>query len=227
MMAESASRSPMSSAPVPPENTNHDGQQATPPDAPKAVGATQPDAPLAGEVTPRVAQPSCGNCHVLTLSVLSLCLIGLGVTLFYAWSGYREKYAQATEGWRVGGTRMVELTLIKQDKQNLACASDLVREGLHCAYRANLSPFGSGTPDDPHVMVNYNTIKNELFLGAGLWSNPVMQQALPNDRFTVVCNYHVVGVIKSVSLRWSPTGAFGPVGQSVTLGTLTECVIPQ
>jgi len=43
----------------------------------------------------------------------------------------------------------------------------------------------------------------------------------------VVCNYQVRGVLKDVSLRWSLTGNFGPVDQSVAVGRLSDCVIPQ
>jgi hypothetical protein len=54
-----------------------------------------------------------------------------------------------------------------------------------------------------------------------------LRRELPAERFTVVCNYHVVGVLKAVSLRWSPTGNFSPVDQSVAVGNLTDCTIPQ
>jgi hypothetical protein len=37
----------------------------------------------------------------------------------------------------------------------------------------------------------------------------------------------VVGVLKAVALRWSPTGSFNAVDQSVAVGTVSDCVIPQ
>jgi hypothetical protein len=163
----------------------------------------------------------------MTLSVFSFFLIGLGVYLIFAFSSYREEYAQATDTWRLGGTRMVELTLVKEDLQNLSCASDQIRDGLHCGYHGDLSADGLASAKSPQVLQPYNTARNELLLGAGLWSSPAMKDGLPADRFTVICNYHVVGVMKAVSLRWSPTGTFSPVTQSVTVGTLTECVLPR
>jgi hypothetical protein len=42
-----------------------------------------------------------------------------------------------------------------------------------------------------------------------------------------VCNYRMVGSLKSASLRWQPTGQFGPAKDAVPVGLLTECVIPQ
>jgi hypothetical protein len=77
------------------------------------------------------------------------------------------------------------------------------------------------------VLQPFNTVKNELFLAAGLWQAPILHEPLPAERFTVVCNYRVLGVLRAVSLRWSLTGNFGPVDQSVAVGTLSDCTIPQ
>ena len=49
--------------------------------------------------------------NALLLSFVFVLIIGLGVWVFSAGKRYREEYAQATEGWRVGNSRMVELTL--------------------------------------------------------------------------------------------------------------------
>jgi len=43
----------------------------------------------------------------------------------------------------------------------------------------------------------------------------------------VACNYKVLGVLKSVGLRWAVNGSFDPVKQSVTVGALTDCVLPK
>jgi hypothetical protein len=164
---------------------------------------------------------------MLTYTLLGFLLIGVAVWLIFAWSGYKEKYAQQNEGWRLGATKMLEITLIRDDKKNLACSSDREFEGVHCGFHANGSPFGPGPEADPLTLQPYNTVKNELFLAAGLWHAPILKGELPKDRFTVACNYHILGVVKAVSLRWSPTASFNPVDQSVTVGKLTDCVIPQ
>ena len=165
--------------------------------------------------------------HVLTSTVVALLSIGVGLGLVFAWSGYGDRYAQLTDGWRLGGTRLIEITLVAQDKDNLACASDLVMDGLHCAYRADRRPFDPGGADEAHTLRPYNTTASELFLGGGLWGLPALARQLPRDRFTVACNYTVLGVAKSVSLRWSPTGPFDPLKPTVTVGRLSDCVIPQ
>jgi hypothetical protein len=176
----------------------------------------QPDAP-----------PCAERCNALILSLLSLCLIGFGVWLVYAGRRYRQEYAQVTEGWHVGGTRMVELTLVGDDKRDLACASDQVVAGLSCGYRGDLREAGPLSPGDPTILQPYNTITNELFLAAGLWNSADLKDPLPQGRFTVVCNYHVMGVIKSGSTRFGPEGSFSPIRKTVTVGTLTDCVVPR
>jgi hypothetical protein len=165
--------------------------------------------------------------NVLLYTTFAFLCMGVVLWLLFAWSGYKEKYSQLTEGWHLGGTKMVEITLIRDDKKNLACASDQNFGDTHCGYRANGQPFGANAEVDAHTLQPYNTIKNELFLGAGLWASSALPATLPAERFTVVCNYRVVGVAKSVALRWSPTGTFSPVDQSAAIGTLTDCVIPQ
>ncbi|MBN2573360.1 MAG: hypothetical protein JXP73_02230 [Deltaproteobacteria bacterium] len=165
--------------------------------------------------------------NVLLYTVFGLLCIGIALWLVLAWSGYKDKYSQQTEGWRLGSTKMLEITLIREDKKNLACASDKTFGDIHCGYYRNGSPFGAKPEDDPHILQPFNTVKNELFLAAGLWHAPVLRGTLPAERFTVVCNYHIVGVLKAVALRWSPTGNFGPVDQSVAVGTLSDCTIPQ
>lgn len=165
--------------------------------------------------------------NVLLYTVFSLLCIGIALWLVLAWSGYKEKYTQQTEGWRLGSTQMVEITLIREDKKNLACASDRSFGDVHCGYRRDGTPKGPLPENDPHVLQPFNTVKNELFLAAGLWQASVLQGELPKDRFSVVCNYSILGVLKAVALRWSPTGSFNPVDKSVAVGTLSNCAIPQ
>jgi hypothetical protein len=194
------------------------------------AGAEPPQAPAPAAVAPAAAPSRPDDIpppHILLYTVFGFLCIAIAVWLIFAWTGYKERYSQQVEGWRLGSTKMIEITLVREDKKNLACASDREFEGIHCGYNARSEAKGPGPEDDPHVLQPFNTVKNELFLAAGLWQAPALKEPLPKDRFTVTCNYHVVGVLKAVSLRWSPTGNFGPVDQSVTVGTLSDCVIPQ
>jgi hypothetical protein len=167
------------------------------------------------------------RCNGLLLSFLSFCLIAFGVWVVSAGKRYREEYAQGqgTEGWSVGSTQSVELTLVRDDRRNLACASDQVTAGLHCAYRRDLHQAGSAAPDNPQILQPYNTVGNELLLGAGLWTASDLKKPLPAARFTVVCNYHIEGVVKSASVRFDPAAPFSPAGKAVTVGALSDCAL--
>ncbi len=213
------------------ENTTADQPGETAPGAPSsaapegaspsAAPAQAPEAPIA----PAPAPPP--PPHLAVYTTFGFLCIGVALWLVFSWIGYKDRYSQQTEGWHLGGTKMIEITLIREDKKNLACASDQSFEGVHCGYNANSQPWGPGPEEDGNALQPFNTVKNELFLGAGLWLAPILQHELPSSRFTVVCNFHVKGVLKNVSLRWSPTGNFSPVDQSVAVGSLTDCVIPQ
>jgi hypothetical protein len=165
--------------------------------------------------------------NALVRGSVALVFIGAALWIVYAWTAYGDRYAQAAAGWQIGGTHLVEVTLLAEDRQRLACASAVTVEGLHCGYRSPKQQFDPSPVDDPHQLRPYNTVKNELFLAAGLWDSPKMPTSLPNRRFTVVCNFHVVGVLKSVSLRWELKGRFVPVQAPLAVGRLTHCEIPR
>ncbi|MFZ5445842.1 MAG: hypothetical protein ACOZQL_37970 [Myxococcota bacterium] len=163
--------------------------------------------------------------NVMVKSFLWLVAISFGVWVFTAGKSYRETWRESVEGFRLGGTRMVEVTLVASDKQGLACASDKVVDELHCGYRANSTEAGPVSTDDPKLLQPFYTVGGELILGAGLWLSPGIKE-LPSGRFTVVCNFHVVGVTRAVAIRFAPGANFGNAGKLVPVGTLSECVFP-
>lgn len=165
--------------------------------------------------------------NVLCYTLLSLFMVSFSVWLIYTWTNYGNRYAPHAEGWYKGGVRMVEITLVRDDVRNLSCASDIVVEDLHCAFRANLQPFAGEPFDDRVTLRPYNTVDSVPFLGAGLWSSLALTGELPKERFTVVCNYHMLGVVRSVSLRWAENGLFGAVKDALPVGRLMDCVIPR
>ena len=128
---------------------------------------------------------------VLRMTLFSLFTIGVVVGLLFAWTGYSHKYAQVTEGWHLGQSKLIEVTVVKEDKGRLACASDISMEGIHCGYHLDGKPFESHSQDDSQVVSPFNTVKNELFLGAGLWTSLAVHGPVPNERFTAACNYKI------------------------------------
>jgi len=180
-----------------------------------------------GESSKARAEPARGRCNEILVSFLAFVLIGFGVWLFLGGKRYRAEYAGSTQGWRVGTTRAVELTLIREDKRNLACASKHVVAGLRCAFDEEQKPVGSLSADRPEVLQPYATTSGDLLLGAGLWTAEDMKHDLPPKRFSVVCDYDIKGVLKSARIRFDHDAAFNPAGRTVTVGTLKNCLVPR
>lgn len=158
-------------------------------------------------------------------TLLVLLLIGFFTWLALSVTGYAARHSQLNEEWSVGSTRLVEVTVVAEDRRRLSCASALEAGTLHCGYLANgrlREPV-----DEANTLQPLNTVKNELLLGAGLWSDPALPVPPMGVRFSVVCNYHVEGVLKSVALRWGDQGPFEPLKQTATVGHFTNCVIPR
>jgi hypothetical protein len=153
--------------------------------------------------------------------------IGLGVWLLLAGTAYRRQYSATGAAWHRGAHNFIEITLIREDRDNLACAANAVIGGVHCGFGADRHPhrLNAGI-DDSQVLRPYSTVNGELFLGAGLWSSPALPGELPAKRFTVVCDYEILGALRTVALRWSPAGDFAPVERSVPAGILRDCTIP-
>jgi hypothetical protein len=159
-------------------------------------------------------------------ALLALFVIGFGVWLVFSWLKYDKTAGQTEAGLRKGSRQMVELTLVREDRERLDCASDLTPGGLACGFSAD------GNPRKPPVLAEktlhpYCNVKNEILLAAGLWQSPALQGELPTKRFTVVCNYDVVAVVKNVSLRWIVTDKFAPAAQALAVGAVSDCEIPQ
>jgi hypothetical protein len=171
------------------------------------------------------ASPRPGRCNVLLLSFLSLGLIAFGLWVVSAGKQYREEYAQDMEGWRVGSSREVEITLVKEDDRNLACASDQVFGGLRCGYRLNLQAAAAVSPADPQLLQPYNTVESQLLLGAGLWTSSDMKQPLPAGRFTVLCSYNINGMVRAAAIRFAPTAPFDRIGKTIPVGALSDCTL--
>ena len=158
--------------------------------------------------------------------LLSLIAIGFGVWVVFSWMKYDKTSGQTEQGLHKGSKQMVELTLVKEDRDRLDCASNATFEGVSCGFDAASQPR-IPRPADDKILHPYCNIKNDVLLAAGLWQSPRLQGPLPKERFTVMCNYDVVGVLKSVSLRWSPTDKFDAAKQTLPVGILSDCVIPQ
>lgn len=176
--------------------------------------------------------PSSSSAHLgraaplLSWALCSLLAIVFSLWLAFSWSGYAREYAQTGGPWRTGSTQPIEITLIRDDARNLACASNVNVDGLHCAFDQEGKHPYSGNADPKQILRPYCSTKGEILVAAGLWNSPSLPSTLPASRFTVVCNFRVTSVLKSAQVRWSETGKFEGLKQSVPMGILSDCSIP-
>jgi len=123
---------------------------------------------------------------------------------------------------KVGSKGTVKLTLITADYNKLACASESVFEGYHCAYKTETETFPRepGAPLDDNkakIIHPYRTwLDNTLVMVAGLWAQPALALRLHREppmgveedklaRFIVECEVTFIGVLANGSkLRWNP-----------------------
>jgi len=102
-----------------PEEVAGDAQVAAA-DTPSAPA--QPDAvapPVQEVAAPEVEKPVDPPKNLLLYTLSGFLSIGVALWLILAWAGYKEKYSQQTEGWHLGSTKMLEITLIRDDKKTL------------------------------------------------------------------------------------------------------------
>ena len=210
-------------------------QEPTPIDETVDPSRTAAAAPSTGAATPvNAAGSSPGELDQLLRLTLALFAIGLAVWILLAGNAYRRQYSGTGTAWHRGADNFIEITLVRGDRANLACAAEATMQGLHCGFGADQQPWRSprstsdrGQDDDePHTLRPYNTVNGELFLGAGLWDSLAPRGPLPAGRFTVTCDFEIVGALRSVALRWSIGGHFDPPAKTLAVGTLHDCAIP-
>jgi hypothetical protein len=164
---------------------------------------------------------------VLLRVTLALFVIGFATWLVLSWTTYRRQYSATGVAWHRGARNFIEITVVPEDRENLACAADAVLDGLHCGFGADHRPHRLNSGDGrSQVLSPYNTVSGELFLAAGLWDSPALAAGLPKRRFTVMCDLDIVGGLRTVALRWTTTATFEPIDRSLAVGTLRDCILP-
>jgi hypothetical protein len=141
--------------------------------------------------------------------------------------------------WRIGETADVRITLITADFNLLACASDQLINGKHCAYKTETETW----PTDPAAPVDDNKARliapyrtypdNKLILVAGLWADPTMALRLHREpsagvradklaRFVANCKVRFTARIEAPKLRWQPGQPWQNDGPAL-VGEPVEC----
>jgi hypothetical protein len=159
--------------------------------------------------------------------ILFVVIIG-GLAAGFAILGREEQSGPPKPKWSVGQTVDVEITLVKNDRQDLACASSDEVGGKHCAFEGQNKPWSKGdSADDKKLLKPYTTTDRVQFTAAGVWSEPALApEKLPGSRFSVKCKYKVEGMVKNVAVRWESTGQWFP-GNEWYAGSVSDCKLGQ
>ena len=142
--------------------------------------------------------------------------------------GRDEQQGTPKPKWTAGQTVDVEITLVKNDRTELACAAADEIGGKHCAFETTSKPWSKGDlNDDKKLLKPYTTTDRMQFTAAGVWSDPALAaDKIPSSRFNLKCKYKVDGLLKSMSVRWEATGQWFPNNEWYA-GSVSDCkVVP-
>jgi hypothetical protein len=149
-----------------------------------------------------------------------------GLAAAFAVLGRDEGGGRAAPSWKTGQQVDVELTLVKTDREDLACSSPEELAGRHCAFEAQTKRWSKGdVNDDKKLLKPYTTTNGAELLAAGLWSEPALSGTLPATRFSVKCKYTVEGRLKKPSIRWATDRPWYDSQGDWYAGVVTGCAI--
>jgi hypothetical protein len=160
-------------------------------------------------------------------SMILFVLIVGGLAAAFALLGQESSSGPAAPKWKTGDTADLELTVIADDKKNLACASTDDVAGAHCAFEDKAKPRPSGDiADDKKLLKPYTTVDHVQVLASGLWTDPGMTGTLPTARFSVKCKYKVEGKMKAAAIRWAIDGQWYD-SKDLYSGSISGCKVVQ
>jgi hypothetical protein len=191
------------------EDEEDDDEEEDAKPAPEPIAKSAVKRPAAkGTRGPGAARARAGQgSGSLGKSVMLFFIIVIGLGAGFAILGREPPVTADRPKWKVGDTVDVEITLVKTDRQDLACASAEEVAGKHCTFEATAKPWSKGdVSDDKKILKPYTTTDRVQFTAAGLWSDPALTpDKLPGARFSVKCKYKVEGTLKDLGVRWNPT----------------------
>jgi hypothetical protein len=188
----------------------------------KPAVAKRGAAPLAkGRLVPARKGGSLGKSMILFVVIVA------GLAAAFALLGQESSTGPAAPKWKVGDSPDLDLTLVADDKKNLACAAPDEIGGAHCAFEAQAKPWSKGdSADDKKLLKPYTTVDHVQVLASGLWSDPALTGTLPSARFSVKCKYKVEGKVKSSWMRWDIGGNWNEV-KDIYAGSISGCKLVQ
>jgi hypothetical protein len=192
------------------------------------AGAARPGAAKRGAAPLAKARPAAARKGgSLGKSMILFVVIVGGLAAAFALLGTESSSGPAAPKWKTGDTADLELTLVADDKKNLACSSSDDIAGAHCAFEDKTKAWSKGdNADDKKLLKPYTTVDHVQILASGLWSDPGMTGTLPTVRFSVKCKYKVEGKMKTAAIRWNGDGPWYD-SKDLYSGSISGCKLVQ
>lgn len=211
------------------EEAKEDGKDVAAEEAPEATkDTTSDDATRETRSRPRArrAAPPAPARGALGARMTVFVIVVGGLAAGFAFLGKEGKQGgAAAPKWRVGQEALVEITVVPQDKTELACASPADVGGRKCQFETQ-SKAHPPAEDPAKVLKPYTTTDQVQFLAAGLWEDPALK-TLPTGRFSVKCKYKVEGEIDKPGIRWASDGPWYTQTNKWYAGSVSGCSIVQ
>lgn len=158
--------------------------------------------------------------------ILFVVIVG-GLGAAFLLLGENSNSGPAAPKWKTGDTADLELTVVPDDKKNLACSTSDEVAGAHCAFEDKAKAWSKGdNADDKKLLKPYTTTDHIQVLASGLWTDPGMTGTLPAVRFSVKCKYKVEGKVKAAAIRWASDGPWYD-SKDLYTGSLSACKLVQ
>lgn len=114
-----------------------------------------------------------------------------------------------------GSKHIVDITLVGNDHDNLACSIDGDVAGLTCSHGPDQKQVRAEPARETDTRLQPMTTKDHLtILVAGVWSQPEVQKkvkkAKPTTRFTASCQVVLRGSVEKARVRWKRGEAWMP-----------------
>ncbi|MBM4357427.1 MAG: hypothetical protein FJ096_04880 [Deltaproteobacteria bacterium] len=138
--------------------------------------------------------------------------------------------------WKLNEPVDIELTLVANDANDLACSMEGDLAGLHCGYTAaNVkNPAAQGSREDAKLLQPYATTNRQNLFAANVWMQPELKdvaaleariKTLPQQRFALSCKFTPRGFAKSAKVQWKPGSDWGQTDKPWYAGEVKDCKI--
>lgn len=138
----------------------------------------------------------------------------------------REAAPKRSQTWAVGERIDVDITVLPNDAENLACASTQEVAGRHCGFESPTTVWSKGGDASADALLRpYATTGRARLLAGGLWTSPAIAAQKGTKRFVARCRYTIEGKVQAPQVRWAKDGPWREMKGEWFTGHLADCTV--